>query len=655
MVAWRLGKGGGGVATHAECRQPFKSGQPSLAAGHWFGRSGRVVWPAAILRAMSAPVSPSRPPPHATQAGRGGAGGALYLAHFGLQRAPFSIAPDPRALYMSERHREALAHLLYGVAGDGGFVLLTGEVGAGKTTVCRCFLEQVPADCHVAYIYNPKLTVTELLQTVCNEFHVPLAENVTVRATVKGYVDPLNAFLLGVHAAGQRCVLVIDEAQNLSASVLEQLRLLTNLETSERKLLQIILIGQPELRTLLARPELAQLAQRVVARFHLGPLDADDSAAYVRHRLAVAGLRGALPFDGATLRRIHALSGGVPRRINQLCDRALLGAYAQGRARVDRATLRRAAAEVYGTLPAPQRWRMLAVAAALLAAGAALGGWALWRGSVPAAPAALRPQPPTPAAAPAATAPAASAASAAATAAAPTPTPASAASAASPASAALATPPVASAPATTLALAAFEPDERHALAALLPLWQLPPASGDACRAAATQRVPCWRGSGLGLAELRLLDRPGLLPLRDDAGRTRFARLVGLDGQHLLLAHDAGRWRVPVADLAGRWRGEFITLWRTPTGWSGPPARGQRGAVVDELARALAQALRDRAPAPGQPFDAALARRLAGFQLAVGLAPDGLPGPTTLMRLSRERGLDEPRLSPDPGTPPTPSR
>ncbi len=497
MVAWRLGKGGGGVATHAECRQPFKSGQPSLAAGHWFGRSGRVVWPAAILRAMSAPVSPSRPPPHATQAGRGGAGGALYLAHFGLQRAPFSIAPDPRALYMSERHREALAHLLYGVAGDGGFVLLTGEVGAGKTTVCRCFLEQVPADCHVAYIYNPKLTVTELLQTVCNEFHVPLAENVTVRATVKGYVDPLNAFLLGVHAAGQRCVLVIDEAQNLSASVLEQLRLLTNLETSERKLLQIILIGQPELRTLLARPELAQLAQRVVARFHLGPLDADDSAAYVRHRLAVAGLRGALPFDGATLRRIHALSGGVPRRINQLCDRALLGAYAQGRARVDRATLRRAAAEVYGTLPAPQRWRMLAVAAALLAAGAALGGWALWRGSVPAAPAALRPQPPTPAAAPAATAPAASAASAAATAAAPTPTPASAASAASPASAALATPPVASAPATTLALAAFEPDERHALAALLPLWQLPPASGDACRAAATQRVPCWRGSGLG--------------------------------------------------------------------------------------------------------------------------------------------------------------
>jgi general secretion pathway protein A len=272
----------------------------------------------------------------------------MYAAHFGLKREPFSIAPDPRYLFMSERHREALAHLLYGVRGGGGFVLLTGEIGAGKTTVCRCFLEQVPKRTNVAYIFNPKLTALELLQSVCEEFRITVsARDDSAAPTLKDHVDALNEYLLRSHAAGYNSVLIIDEAQNLAADVLEQLRLLTNLETNERKLLQIILIGQPELRDMLARPELEQLAQRVVARFHLDPLGEDETAHYIKHRLSVAGMSGLIPFDRDARHRIHELTRGVPRRINLLCDRALLGAYASGRQRVDRTIVDKAASEVF--------------------------------------------------------------------------------------------------------------------------------------------------------------------------------------------------------------------------------------------------------------------------------------------------------------------
>jgi general secretion pathway protein A len=289
---------------------------------------------------------------------------SLYGAWFGLQREPFSIAPDPRTLFMSERHREALAHLLYGVQGGGGFVLLTGEIGAGKTTVSRCFLEQVPEGCRVAYVFNPKQTVDELLWTIAQEFGVQVPGQAfaagagdRIEGGSKALVDALNRFLLQVHAQGGQAVLVIDEAQALSAEVLEQLRLLTNLETSERKLLQIVLIGQPELRAMVASPGLEQLAQRVIARYHLGPLSAPDTARYVHHRLAVAGLSGPLPFDAAALKRVHERSRGVPRRINLLCDRALLGAYATGRRSVDAGIVERAAAEVAGEpLPAEAAW-----------------------------------------------------------------------------------------------------------------------------------------------------------------------------------------------------------------------------------------------------------------------------------------------------------
>nr|MBA3774526.1 AAA family ATPase [Ramlibacter sp.] len=295
----------------------------------------------------------------------------MYAAYFGLKHEPFSIAPDPRYLFMSERHREALAHLLYGLGAGGGFVLLTGEIGTGKTTVCRLFLEQIPPNCNVAYIFNPKLTVTELLQSICHEFHVRVAPKEA--STVKHYLDPLTEFLLDAHAVGRNNVLIIDEAQNLSAEVLEQLRLLTNLETRERKLLQIILIGQPELRGMLARPELEQLAQRVIARYHLDALTPAESEEYIRHRLDVAGLERPLPFERKAVQRIHRLSRGVPRRINLLCDRSLLGAFANSRPVVDRATVDKAAAEVFGAAPIPAaRRRTAAVLGLGLAAGAGL-------------------------------------------------------------------------------------------------------------------------------------------------------------------------------------------------------------------------------------------------------------------------------------------
>jgi general secretion pathway protein A len=306
----------------------------------------------------------------------------MYKKFFGLKQEPFSIAPDPHYLFMSERHREALAHLLYGVRGGGGFVLLTGEIGAGKTTVCRCFLEQVPRRTNVAYIFNPRQTAEELLESIREDFRLPQQAEPGRVLTARDHVAALNEFLLRTHGVGQNNVLIIDEAQSLSAEVLEQLRLLTNLETNERKLLQIILIGQPELRDMLALPELEQLAQRVIARYHLDALTPRETAQYIHHRLTVSGLKGALPFDAAAMQRIHALSRGVPRRINLLCDRALLGAYAGGKPLVDVAIVEKAAAEVKGEIRprvrrSDARAMRLRVAAAVgvgVVAGAALFG-----------------------------------------------------------------------------------------------------------------------------------------------------------------------------------------------------------------------------------------------------------------------------------------
>ncbi len=269
----------------------------------------------------------------------------MYREYFGLKEIPFSISPDPHYFYISEGHREALAHLMYGIKMDGGFVLLTGEVGTGKTMVCRCLLEKVPEECEIAFILNPKMSAVELLAAVCDEFGVAYPEGTT---SVKDLVDRLNDFLLAVHEKDRRAILIIEEAQNLSVEVLEQVRLLTNLETSQRKLLQIIMLGQPELRDMLAKPELRQLSQRITARYHLGPLTKKEISGYIRHRLAVAGLARGELFPRPAIKMLSRLSGGVPRLLNIICDRALLGTYIQGKERIDKRTLAHAAKEITG-------------------------------------------------------------------------------------------------------------------------------------------------------------------------------------------------------------------------------------------------------------------------------------------------------------------
>src|SRR6202166_1921078 len=300
----------------------------------------------------------------------------MYLSFFGLNEKPFAITPDPRYLYLSERHAEALAHLMYGINESGGFIQLTGEVGTGKTTVVRTLLSRVPHHADVAVILNPRVTPIEFLLTICEELGLstPSAD----RDSVKQLVDTLNRRLLSAHAEGRRIIVIVDEAQNLSAETLEQVRLLTNLETPTQKLLQIILIGQPELRDLLDRNDLRQLAQRITGRYHLKPLSREETQGYVRHRLRVAGATGEIFTPGA-LREVHRLSAGIPRVINVSCDRALLGAYTQESRKVTAALVRQAAGEVYGRRFAPQwlAWSVGAVIVAGLAATAVLG-WRTW-------------------------------------------------------------------------------------------------------------------------------------------------------------------------------------------------------------------------------------------------------------------------------------
>jgi len=551
----------------------------------------------------------------------------MYAKFFGLKQQPFSIAPDPRYLFMSERHREALAHLRYGATGGGGFVLLTGEIGAGKTTVCRCFLEHLPKRCNVAYIFNPQLTVMELLKTICDEFNVPVNAPDPTLLTVKDYIDPLNEFLLRTHAIGLSNILIIDEAQMLAAEVLEQLRLLTNLETNERKLLQIILIGQPELREMLARPELEQLAQRVTARFHLPALSEAETSKYIRHRLAVAGQAGLRPFDRRARRRIHQLTRGVPRRINLLCDRALLGAYAESKQTVSAATLERAAKEVfYKTEPEPPPIaaprRGLLVGAGLLG-GALLFGGATWlferERSAPVVP---------------------PAAMAAAVVAAPASVPAPVASAPAP---------VAAAPEVRTGIGSPTRVEDDAWRALGAVWKADVSGADPCAAAKLHELQCFRRSA-DLTLIRQLDRPGIVTLHDESDKPAYALLTGLGERHAVLRMGDVSQRISLVSLAKIWRGDFATLWRQPPGFTSRIDKGQKGMIVDWMSASLAKAAGEAAPTKPAVFDNQMQARVAAFQLAQGLKPDGLPGPTTLMQLNRVAGVDEPKLTPVPVTP-----
>lgn len=309
----------------------------------------------------------------------------MYADYFGLDEPPFSIAPDPRYLFLSDQHKEALAHLAYGASVGNGFIQLTGEIGTGKTTLVRRLLVELPEGVEIAFIFNPEVSPQGLLRSILAELGLPRLAPEADRAAL---AEQLYRHLLAAHARGRRVVLVIDEAQRLSAEVLEEVRLLTNFETDRRKLLNVILVGQPELRETLARADLRQLAQRITARYHLGPLALAEADAYIRHRLRLAGAPGRI-FRPRAVRSIHKHSRGIPRLINLICDRALMAAYARTRREVTVTFVNEAVRDLAG-LPARRRrralagWLLAVVLGVAALAGGAFAWWMSGRGVPPA-------------------------------------------------------------------------------------------------------------------------------------------------------------------------------------------------------------------------------------------------------------------------------
>ncbi|HEU0306795.1 MAG TPA: AAA family ATPase [Lysobacter sp.] len=536
----------------------------------------------------------------------------MYLEHYGLKEPPFSITPDPRFVFLSERHRDALAHLLFGVGqgGGGGFVQLTGEVGTGKTTLSRLLLEQIPENARIALVLNPRVSPVELLETICEELHLDIAHlDEGRRGSVKALTDTLNAYLLEAYAQGLRVVLIIDEAQNLSVEALEQVRLLTNLETDTQKLLQIILLGQPELRGMLARADLRQLAQRITARFHLTPLDATETAAYLRHRYRVAGGLH-LPFDAAAIRRIHAHSGGVPRLINVIAERALLGGYAQDDTRIDARTVDRAAKEALAPKAATWRnHRWLLPAGMGAAALVLIAGVYAWR--APSMAPAAKPLPEAPVAS---------------------------ASAATSRKDALAKKPrteTLDAAALAARIDGAAPASPLAWKQALASWKLPAddlsiSIAANCPFAIASDAYCLRARG-SLDRLVTHDRPALLRLRNGA-REAWALLLGADARRVRLSLDGNALDIDRIALSRHWDGEYAALWRGPPGLTLPLADNSPAMIW----------VRDHLTTRYLPVDAVavldaeMQSAVRRFQGDTGLASDGVIGPETLMALaSRE--------------------
>ncbi len=558
----------------------------------------------------------------------------MYYQYFGLTEAPFSIAVNPRYLFMSPRHRDALAHLLYGVGAGGGFILLTGEVGTGKTTINRCLLEQLPPDTDVAIILNPALNAIELLASACDELGIQYDPQ---QHTLKTLTDKLHSFLLENHARGRKTVLLIDEAQHLDFDVLEQIRLLTNLETNSEKLLQIILIGQPELAHMLAQPELRQLNQRITARYNLEPLNLEETGAYIQHRLQVAGMSPErVIFTGSVVRGIYKATRGIPRVINTLCDRMLLGAYGRNNSRADHAMLRLAVREVLGEQDADTAfWRWLAVAAAVLLLVWA-GGWLLGKytaatvaGSAGTqssitAPQALEPK----------TVPSRETVQA-----------------------APVTPPVELKPAVVgeELVASATPQAETALetasitsAMLAPgdsmarLWTLnspQPVPEIPCSKEVQHGLACAEGEVWTWNELAVFDRPLLLQTINPERFSAEVLVLGVTDTQAWLQTDAGVVQVGLAELAPYWTGRYRFLWHPPAGFEKPLALGDDNDVVTTVAQLFARLDAQPDPLTSRRFNAALQQRVRLFQQQNGLADDGVVGVQTLLKLNEQLGID----------------
>jgi general secretion pathway protein A len=555
----------------------------------------------------------------------------MYLQFFGLSEAPFSITPDPAFVYLSAAHRDALAHLLYGVGqgGAGGFVQLTGEVGTGKTTICRCLLEQVPEETQVALVLNPLMTPRELLATICEELGIDTRE---ISDSNKLMVDALNRYLLEQHASGRHVVVVIDEAQNLSPEALEQVRLLTNLETAKEKLLQMVLLGQPELRQLLQRQNLRQLSQRITARYHLAPLNQEETLAYVKHRMQVAGAQRN-PFRRSAMRALYQRAGGVPRLINIIADRSLASAYARESGNVTPAMVHAAANEVQPseTRVRSNRWPVVvataSVAVLVLASLVMWGSPALDRFR-PAAveepiemtqadiiPGPVKPVPET----------------------------------MQQAEQTREDPPVGafsedliSAPET---LPGIDPDwleDQHRLVwrSIADLWQdggSASAIVSACNGVSGTGYACLRDQG-NWSRIRKLGLPVILVLQDDSSRLLVFRGFSQDG--LLVGSGEDFIEVSRDVVEAQWLGEYMVAWPQAPDWPGQIRRGESGAAVDIVMDMAG--LAEPAWIGEGIFDSDFESWLMTFQRQRGLEVDGIVGPNTLIYLMAPT-ITQPRL------------
>ena len=562
----------------------------------------------------------------------------LYANHFNLSEAPFSIAPNPRFLFMSEQHREALAHLLYGIGHDGGFVLLTGEVGTGKTTLCRCLLEKVPGDTDVAFIINPRLSVVDLLANICDELGIKYAaDNLNNRLLV----DAINHYLLARYAEGRHTVLVIDEAQNLDIDVLEQLRLLTNLETDERKLLQIILLGQPELQDKLARDELRQLSQRVTARYHLKALSPSDMQAYITHRLAIAGSDQAI-FSPTAQRFIYRQSKGIPRLINLICDRAMLGAFAGGASHINKAMAQQAAREVLGEHAIENKTTNWKAAMTWAAFGILLLTATTWAANlwvVPATPAtkilnesSVQVEPSVPVIT------------------------ADISGITEPdAETNLNDLPLSDSPQETIIATPSDmgilQGKPEAFRDLFTIWGLDlPDGADPCTFASTQGLACLQQMG-DLGRLRLLNRPVVLPWQSDSGNITFITITSISGSTARAIAGEVQVELPLEQLSQHWLSKFTLLWRTPPayqskilpGTAGPSAKwlNERLSMLDPVSASKAE----NASISGI-YQGRWVRKLRQFQSDSGLLPDSVAGPQTLIQLNTRLHEPGPRLMVD---------
>ncbi len=597
----------------------------------------------------------------------------MYCEHFGFKERPFTIAPNPKYLFMSELHREALAHLVFGIGDSGGFVLLTGEVGTGKTTVCRCLLEQLPENTDIAFILNPRLSAIELLESICDDLDLTFMQD---DVTLKHLNDVLNAHLLRSHSNGRQTILLIDEAQNLDPDVLEQVRLLTNLETNETKLLQIILIGQPELKDMLEKAELRQLSQRITARYHLAPLSLQDTSGYIHYRVAVAGSDDRF-FSEQAIHAIHRISQGVPRLINTICDRALLGAYAKGSRKIDPGLVKQAAIEVLGSKgPADSGkvhksdnesffsmqavFKQAAFASAILAVGIFLG-WIFSGAEKPvvenlALSSGVKSQQQTQlqdnnfqaSQVPVqqeSIAQNSIAQNSIAIAQQETQEVSNTSGETSPSSSSEAlSDPQTSGFSQEDRLLAYVLDYENAFSQLANIWSRENITG--CEQLINTGLSCENLQGTWWQIIEM-DRPVLLRL-NIRGVHQYMTVVGMDPERLAVLKQDELFWLAKAQIEPLWTGEFLMLWNPPVNFTRPIKMGDSGTVVQWLEQKLLLITEpdfgaDSIVPSTIRFDSAMKQQLKSFQSQYGLEPDGVAGLKTLMRINQLTGMELPRL------------